>query len=156
LPGRSDVDKVVKALIDNAYQHVPPKGRPSADLFFPINDLLASAPVPILFSDHTHPAAQPGYLDALPTQRATVVEEEDKTSTYFCTDPQDRWYVVIRGVDYHGVVHGSALYASMVQGHKGAKGTQVPTRADAEQAYRTAVARGEVGALELSPNRQQM
>jgi hypothetical protein len=144
LPKDKSFDQVVSALIAFVYPNVPPPDRPVIDKLFKIDYDL---PVPIIFSDSSHPAAMPGYEDVLPAQRATEVFEDGVTRYYLQPEPTDRWYVVIRGVDFHGVVHGAALWATMVPGFKNAKGMQMPTRAAAEHAYRVAVARGDVRAL---------
>jgi hypothetical protein len=69
------------------------------------------------------------------------------TKYYMQSEPNDRWYVVIRSVGFHSVVHGAVLWESMVPGHKNAKGLQMPTREAAEHAYRVAHARGDCRAL---------
>jgi hypothetical protein len=114
-----------------------------ADLYPAVDQIL----VPVLFSDPAHPAAQPGYVDVAPTKRAVKVMVGGAEKLVFTIEPSDRWYVVVRGVGFHGIVHGAVLWSSMVPGHKHSKGSHLPTRAQAEAAYRAAFASGEVWAL---------
>jgi hypothetical protein len=103
--------------------------------------------VPIRFSHPQHPANQAnGGVNLWPVQRPVHVAE-DGTRYYFEEAPEDRWYVVVRGVGYHGVLHGAMLWNSIVVGASNAKGFQMPTRASAERAYRVAAARGDLRVL---------
>jgi hypothetical protein len=138
------LSRVIKTLISLVYHDTASDQRPTLADLYPAVDQI---PVPVLFSDPMHPAAQPGYVDAVPTQRATKVKVRDVEKLVFTIPASDRWYVVIRGVGFHGVVHGAVLWSSMVPGHKHSKGSHLPTRAQAESAYRSAFASGEVWAL---------
>jgi hypothetical protein len=105
--------------------------------------------VPVRFSNPQHPANRAnGHFDLQPVERSVHVAE-DGTRYYFEEAPEDRWYVVVRGIGYHGVLHGAQLWDSIVVGAPNAKGFQMPTRASAEHAYRVAAARGDLRILPL-------
>jgi hypothetical protein len=103
--------------------------------------------VPVRFSDPQHPANPAnGRVDLRPIERSVHVAE-DGTRYYFEEAPEERWYVVVRGIGYHGVLHGAKLWSSIVGGAPNAKGFQMPTRAAAEHAYCVAAARGDLRRL---------
>jgi hypothetical protein len=103
--------------------------------------------VPLRFSNPQHPANPAhGHVNLQPVDRPVHVAE-DGTRYYLEEAPEDRWYVVIRGIGYHGVLHGAMLWDSIVVGAPNAKGFQMPTRASAEHAYRVAAGRGDLRIL---------
>jgi hypothetical protein len=122
-----------------AHSHPPP-----TIPFFEVDHTMI---VPILFSDTQHPAALPGYVDDDPADHTTAIMEDGITRYYVQVPPTERWYVVIRGAGYHGIVHGAKLWSKIFEGHKNAKGFQTRTRSAAETAYRVSAARNDLRVL---------
>jgi hypothetical protein len=137
------MEEAAHALFAHAFREVyqPP---PPTNLSFEIDYILT---VPILFSDPKHPAALPGYVEVDPAEHAVLTMEDGITRYYLQVPPTERWYVVVRGVGYHGVLHGTKLWSKMVEGHKNAQGFQMRTRRAAEVAYRVSAARGNLRIL---------
>jgi hypothetical protein len=143
LPSPATFDAAVKRLIKATFED--PKAPPVPDIseLFEVDE---SIQVPIVFSDPNHPAAKPNYHEE-PLQLGKKIIKDGEVEFLLQPQPTDRWYVVTRGIGFCGVVHGAALWQTMVPGFNNAKGMQMPTRATAEHAYRVAIARGDVRVL---------
>jgi hypothetical protein len=140
MPTKDSLPQVLAALFHSHLGQLDPT---------PTLVLDVSLVVPIRFSNPEHPANPAnGCVDLRPVERPIHVAE-DSTRYYLEEAPEDRWYVVVRGVRYHGVLHGAMLWDSIVVGSPNAKGFHMPNRASAEQAYRVAAARGDLRSLPL-------
>jgi hypothetical protein len=133
----------VKRLIKVTFHDTQTPVVPDISRLFEVDETID---VPIIFSDVNHPAAKPDYHEE-PLQMGKKIVKDGEVEFRLQPLPVDRWYVVTRGIDFCGVVHGAALWQTMVPGFNNAKGMQMPTRASAEHAYRVAVARGDVRVL---------
>lgn len=132
----SDIEDAVKALIKITIANVEQTPLPLDNAYVEVNTSLNPK---IRFSDPRHPAAQLDYHDLHPIHHTQIHTTEDGLSQYYIqAEAADRWYTVVRGREFHGVVHGAALYESLTRGVKGSRGLQMPTRQAAEHAWRVA------------------
>jgi hypothetical protein len=124
---------------------------PAPEAAIPAPSALTAAPTRVPNAINDVPVIQDdivGAHDPKPTLFCTTFVGEDGTPTIHVSTPADkRWYVVIKGLGFHGIVRGAHNYAPLVGRIRGAQGFRMCTREEAETAWCSACIRGVTRAL---------
>jgi hypothetical protein len=119
---------------------------PAPEAAIPAPSASTAAPTPVPNAIDDVPVIQDdivGAHDPNPTLFGATFVGEDGTPTIHVSTPADeRWYVVIKGLGFHGIVRGAHNYAPLVGSIRGAQGFRTRTREEAETAWRSACIRG--------------
>jgi hypothetical protein len=126
----------VKRLIKATFHNTQTPVVPDISRLFEVDKTID---ILIIFLDVNHLVAKPDYHKE-PLQMGKKIVKDSKVE--FCLQllPVNCWYVVTCGINFCSVVHGAALWQTMVPGFNKAKGMQMPTCASAKHTYHVAVA----------------